>query len=164
MMNLAVNYNQAEQSSDRNFKTIGEVSSELGIPPYVLRFWESKFHIIKPHKRKGGHRYYSVSDVCRIKEIKRLLYEEGFTIKGAKKFLRERKPMFFSEKAQPNLFEETNPVSTKKDHEHTPSAQIIRIKPDVTSLENKPKIDPNIINSFVKQLEDVKNLLNSNLL
>ncbi len=162
MTNLAVNFNQIDQGSDRNFKTIGEVSSELGIPPYVLRFWESKFHIIKPHKRKGGHRYYSIKDVEKIKEIKRLLYEEGFTIKGAKKFLRDRKPMFFNDKNQQSLFEEAN--AERAQAAQLISAQVIKIKPDITTIENKPRLDPGVINSFVKQLEDVKNLLNSNLL
>ncbi len=75
------------------FRTIGEVSAELAVPPHVLRFWESKFNQIKPHKRRGGHRYYRPVDIDTIKQIKTLLYEKGFTIKGAQKYLRDLKKL-----------------------------------------------------------------------
>lgn len=86
------------------FRTIGEVASEIGIPPHVLRFWESKFDIIKPHKRKGGHRYYKPADIQAIRDIKRLLYDEGFTIKGAQKFLKDKNDIA-DDGSQANLFE-----------------------------------------------------------
>lgn len=73
------------------FRTIGEVAADLGLPPHVLRFWESKFPQIKPHKRRGGHRYYRPADIEFLKELKSLLHERGYTIKGAQKYLKERK-------------------------------------------------------------------------
>jgi DNA-binding transcriptional MerR regulator len=76
---------------DTAFRTIGEVSENLQIPTHVLRFWETKFTQIKPVKRRGGHRYYRPSDVELIKEIRSLLYDKGFTIKGAQKFLKDNK-------------------------------------------------------------------------
>ena len=78
------------QKSPSAFRTISEVSEILGIPAHVLRFWESKFKQIKPVKRGGGRRYYRPEDVGMIRAIQNLLHEQGMTIKGAQKILRER--------------------------------------------------------------------------
>ena len=78
------------QKSPSAFRTISEVSEILGIPAHVLRFWESKFTQIKPVKRGGGRRYYRPEDVGLIRYIQHLLHEQGMTIKGAQKVLRER--------------------------------------------------------------------------
>jgi len=71
------------------FRTISEVSSELDVPPHVLRFWESKFAQVKPLKRGGGRRYYRPEDIDLLRSIRELLYTEGYTIKGVQKLLRE---------------------------------------------------------------------------
>lgn len=70
------------------FRTISEVSSELEIPTHVLRFWESKFSQVRPLKRGGGRRYYRPEDIELLQRIKTLLYDDGYTIRGAQKFLR----------------------------------------------------------------------------
>lgn len=70
------------------FRTIGEVAEELDIPQHVLRFWEEQFAEVRPLKRRGGRRFYSQRNVETLLEIKTLLYDKGFTIKGAKKFLK----------------------------------------------------------------------------
>ena len=74
-----------ENKSDQAFRTISEVSDDLGIPPHVLRFWESRFEQIQPLKSKGGRRYYRPEDVDVLRRIKSLLYSQGYTIKGAQK-------------------------------------------------------------------------------
>ena len=71
------------------FRTISEVANELDIPQHVLRFWESKFSQVKPLKRGGGRRYYRPEDVDLLRNIRTLLYKEGYTIKGVQKLLRE---------------------------------------------------------------------------
>jgi DNA-binding transcriptional MerR regulator len=71
------------------FRTISEVATELDVPPHVLRFWESKFTQIKPLKRGGGRRYYRPSDIDLLRQIRELLYTEGYTIKGVQKLLRD---------------------------------------------------------------------------
>jgi len=71
------------------FRTISEVSGELAVPQHVLRFWETKFAQVKPMKRAGGRRYYRPEDVALLRTIRELLYRDGFTIRGAQKFLRE---------------------------------------------------------------------------
>ncbi len=71
------------------FRTISEVAGEIDIPQHVLRFWESKFAQIKPLKRGGGRRYYRPEDIALLRRIKGLLYDDGYTIKGVQKLLRE---------------------------------------------------------------------------
>ena len=81
---------QKLQKSPDAFRTISEVSSELDVPQHVLRFWETKFKVVKPLKRGGGRRYYRPSDVDLIRGIRDLLYKHGFTIRGAQKLLKEQ--------------------------------------------------------------------------
>lgn len=71
------------------YRTISEAGEEAGLPAHVLRFWESKFTQIKPVKRAGGRRLYRPHDISLIKGLKHLLYEEGYTIKGAQKYLKD---------------------------------------------------------------------------
>jgi DNA-binding transcriptional MerR regulator len=70
---------------------IGEVSEIVGVEPYVLRYWETEFDLLKPSKAPSKHRLYKKRDVELLLEIKRLLYTEGFTIEGARKILKEAK-------------------------------------------------------------------------
>jgi DNA-binding transcriptional MerR regulator len=71
------------------FRTISEVAAELEIPQHVLRFWESRFHEIRPMKRGGGRRFYRPQDVDLLRGIRHLLYGEGYTIRGVQRILRE---------------------------------------------------------------------------
>jgi DNA-binding transcriptional MerR regulator len=71
------------------FRTISEVADDLEIPQHVLRFWETRFAQIKPMKRSGGRRYYRPDDVDLLRGIRRLLYGEGYTIRGVQRILKE---------------------------------------------------------------------------
>src|SRR6201985_2451761 len=71
------------------FRTISEVADDLDIPQHVLRFWETRFTQIKPMKRSGGRRYYRPEDVDLLRGIRRLLYGEGYTIRGVQRILKE---------------------------------------------------------------------------
>ncbi len=75
---------------DRLYFRIGEVSAITGVPPYVLRYWESEFPALQPRKSGGGQRLYRKRDVAMILEIKRLLYQERYTVAGARRRLTER--------------------------------------------------------------------------
>ena len=75
--------------SPQAFRTISEVSNEVNIPAHVLRFWETKFVNINPLKRSGNRRYYRPEDVKLIIKIKTLLYDNGYTVKGVQKLLKE---------------------------------------------------------------------------
>ena len=75
--------------SPEAFRTISEVSKDLSLPQHVLRFWETKFIQIKPIKRGGGRRYYRPEDVRLLRGIKSLLYNDGYTIRGVQKVIKE---------------------------------------------------------------------------
>ena len=77
------------RKSPSAFRTISEVATELDVPQHVLRFWESKFSQVKPLKRGGGRRYYRPEDVALLERIRTLLYQDGYTIKGVQKVLRD---------------------------------------------------------------------------
>ena len=68
----------------KRYFTIGEVSDLCGVKPHVLRYWEQEFPQLKPVKRRGNRRYYQRQDVLMIRQIRSLLYEQGFTIGGAR--------------------------------------------------------------------------------
>lgn len=70
------------------FRNITEVSTMLNVPTHVLRFWETRFTQLKPNKRNGGRRYYRPEDIILLKRIQELLYEQGYTIKGAQQVLK----------------------------------------------------------------------------
>lgn len=80
------------EKSPEAFKTISEAAEELGVEQHVLRFWETKFPQIKPLKRRGGRRYYRPEDMEVLHRIRHLLYQQGFTIKGAKKAMQAKTP------------------------------------------------------------------------
>ncbi len=74
----------------KRYFTIGEVSELCGVKPYVLRYWEQEFTQLKPMKRRGNRRYYQHHEVLLIRRIRELLYEQGFTISGARNRLAEQ--------------------------------------------------------------------------
>ena len=78
-----------EKSSDA-FRTISEVADDLALPQHVLRFWETRFPHIRPLKRAGGRRYYRPADVILLRAIRQLLYDDGYTIKGVQRLLKEQ--------------------------------------------------------------------------
>lgn len=96
------------------FRTISEVANELEVPQHVLRFWESKFSQIRPLKRGGGRRYYRPEDVTLLRRIRQCLYEDGYTIKGVQRLLREGqlKP---PEPPEPPTVEEEEPTPPEQD-------------------------------------------------
>ncbi|MGH8740314.1 MAG: MerR family transcriptional regulator [Burkholderiales bacterium] len=85
----------------KRYFTIGEVSDLCGVKPHVLRYWEQEFTQLKPVKRRGNRRYYQHHEVLLIRRIRELLYEEGFTISGARNRLDSANSMVQEEKAEP---------------------------------------------------------------
>jgi DNA-binding transcriptional MerR regulator len=72
------------------FRTISEAADELHVPQHVLRFWETKFSFIRPMKRAGGRRFYRPQDIAVLRGVRRLLHDEGYTIKGVQRLHREQ--------------------------------------------------------------------------
>jgi DNA-binding transcriptional MerR regulator len=71
------------------FRTISEAAEEIGVPQHVLRFWETKFSFIRPMKRAGGRRFYRRQDIDVLRGVRRLLHDEGYTIKGVQRLHKE---------------------------------------------------------------------------
>src|ERR671923_1397933 len=89
---MAASVQTAERRTEKSaqaFRTISEVATELDVPQHVLRFWESKFSQVRPLKRGGGRRYYRPEDVDLLRRIRTLLYDDGYTIKGVQRLLKE---------------------------------------------------------------------------
>lgn len=121
--------NKKSEKSSGAFRTIGEVAEELDVQQHVLRFWETKFSYIRPLKRGGGRRYYRPEDVELLRSIYKLLYTEGYTIKGVQKLLREKgkgeviaaaRPQ---EQAQPDMLV---PLSSPQDALSDGQRQVLR--------------------------------------
>ncbi len=81
---------QQGRKSASAFRTISEVAQELDLPQHVLRFWETKFSSVHPLKRGGGRRYYRPEDITLLRRIRNLLHEDGYTIKGVQKLLKQK--------------------------------------------------------------------------
>ena len=81
---------QLPEIPDKRYFTIGEVSELCQVKPHVLRYWEQEFPQLKPTKRRGNRRYYQQRDVMIVRDIRNLLYEQGFTIHGARLQLKDK--------------------------------------------------------------------------
>src|SRR5271165_4873846 len=88
------------EKSPEAYRTIREVADSMDLPQHVLRFWETRFPQIRPLKRAGGRRYYRPDDIERLRLIRRLLYDEGYTIKGVQKLFKEQGIQALSNAAQ----------------------------------------------------------------
>jgi DNA-binding transcriptional MerR regulator len=84
-----ISHNQLLIIPSKRYFTIGEVSELCAVKPHVLRYWEQEFPQLNPIKRRGNRRYYQREDLILIRQIQNLLYEQGFTISGAKQYLIE---------------------------------------------------------------------------
>jgi DNA-binding transcriptional MerR regulator len=78
------------EKAEGAFRTISEVSATIGVPPHILRFWETRFPQLKPLQRGGNRRYYRPADIALARNLKRLLHEEGYTVKGVQKLIADR--------------------------------------------------------------------------
>jgi DNA-binding transcriptional MerR regulator len=88
---MAGNSSAAQIATEQRLYRIGEVARITELKPFVLRYWETEFPMLEPVKSPSGHRMYRQEDVDMVRKIKRLLYDEGFTIAGARRHLRESK-------------------------------------------------------------------------
>ena len=122
------------KKSSRAFRTIGEAASVLDVPQHVLRFWEVKFSQITPVKRRGGRRYYRPKDIDLLLKIRKLLYQDGYTIKGVQKLLEKRV------KNSLNLEEESKSIQNQK-------------------VSNKNIIDARVFREIIVELEELRKLL-----
>lgn len=145
------------------FRTISEVADELEVPKHVLRFWEAKFAQLKPMKRGGGRRYYRPEDVALLRGIRFLLYNDGYTIRGVQKILREHGPRFVMDFRR---------VAEEQEQEDAMVAP--REIPDIAAeaaqsgavghareapREALPKVDPAALGALLDELEACQQIL-----
>ena len=139
--------------SPEAFRTISEVSTDLSLPQHVLRFWETKFSQIKPIKRGGGRRYYRPEDVDLLKGIKNILYNDGYTIRGVQKVIKENgsKNILFSNnnvnlKLKQKTFTDNENNYTSEPNVHSRSGQslsdnkrkkLMDVMQNLVELQNK---------------------------
>jgi DNA-binding transcriptional MerR regulator len=101
---------------DKRYFTIGEVSELCGVKPYVLRYWEQEFSQLKPMKRRGNRRYYQHHEVLLVRRIRELLYEQGFTISGARNQLAEWADGELDDDAMDSAFDAIRPSVAPSHH------------------------------------------------
>ena len=143
------------------FRTISEVADELEVPKHVLRFWEAKFSQLKPMKRGGGRRYYRPEDVALLRGIRFLLYNDGYTIRGVQKILREHGPRF--------VMDYRRMAEEDEQHESMPAPREI---PDIAAeaakggavlsrppAEERPELDANTLGAIIEEIEACRRLL-----
>ena len=133
--------------SPEAFRTISEVSKDLSLPQHVLRFWETKFAQIKPIKRGGGRRYYRPEDIELLKGIKYLLYNDGYTIRGVQKVIKEsgaRKILKKESDIKSFTDSENNNIDRSEQLDHgshsiseTKRKKLLNVMNDLVSLKNK---------------------------
>ncbi|SDI55728.1 MerR family transcriptional regulator [Aliiruegeria lutimaris] len=130
------------------FRTISEVADWLGVNTHVLRFWESKFSQVKPVKRAGGRRYYRPADMELLGGIQKLLHEDGMTIKGVQKVLRDQgvkavcamsKPV---EEEDENVFATAPPAPAPAQEMESPTPSEQPSAPDLAAAADEPPSQP----------------------
>ncbi|KZB57178.1 MerR family transcriptional regulator [Thalassospira xiamenensis] len=146
----AVADNRRTAKSDSAFRTISEAAKELGLQQHVLRFWESKFPQIKPMKRAGGRRYYRPEDLVLLADIRSLLHDQGYTIKGVQKLLDQHKGKLPSEIAVASFTETADLASDQ-------------IQPPIAVSGNVTASDKIALTNLLGELEDLQGILKSAL-
>src|SRR3954451_17435086 len=162
--------------SSEAFRTITEVAETLDLPQHVLRFWETRFSQIKPLKRAGGRRYYRPEDVQLITAIRRLLYDEGFTIRGVQRLLREKgaKAITAGAAPAPALIHNNNDAAAQPLEDQIDSADELRAQngpgadmgangsqhgSDPGSISRPPRIDRRALESVLEDLSECRRIL-----
>ncbi len=148
------------------FRTISEVADDLDVPKHVLRFWEAKFAQLKPMKRGGGRRYYRPEDVALLRGIRFLLYNDGYTIRGVQKILREQGPRFVME-SRHHAAEEEDEAEMGRERE------IPDIAAEAQSLGSKgrgahelregqtPRFDVETLSAVLEEIEACRRILSA---
>jgi DNA-binding transcriptional MerR regulator len=144
------------------FRTISEVADELEVPKHVLRFWEAKFAQLKPMKRGGGRRYYRPEDVALLRGIRVLLYNDGYTIRGVQKILREHGPRYVMDYRRTTDDEQEEPMSGSHDiPDIAAEAALGRVALALEVEEQDHKLDTDAISAVLDELEECQRILSA---
>jgi DNA-binding transcriptional MerR regulator len=144
------------------FRTISEVADELDVPKHVLRFWEAKFAQLKPMKRGGGRRYYRPEDVELLRGIRFLLYNDGYTIRGVQKILREHGPRFVMDYRRLAEVESENEALSAPHEIPDIAAEAAQSGAASFARQTTPEgavLDPQKIGSLLEEIENCRRVL-----
>ena len=153
------------------FRTISEVADELHIPQHVLRFWETKFPLVRPLKRGGGRRYYRPDDIALLRRISDLLYIQGYTIKGVQRLLRESGGRLADDIPPPSADEQEQAAREREsaDPQRAPELPMPGLAPLPTALPvpriPRPRGEPEVerlravLVDTLRELEELRDLL-----
>lgn len=143
--------------SPEAFRTISEVADELDLPQHVLRFWETRFPQIKPMKRAGGRRLYRPDHVALLRGIRALLYDDGMTIKGVQKVLREKgtKTVIARGDATAELTLERAEPPADASERLAALRERVRAERTVEAAEHGESVDPERIRRSIARLEQI---------
>jgi DNA-binding transcriptional MerR regulator len=153
---------EAVDKAPEAFRTISEVADELNVPKHVLRFWEAKFAQLKPMKRGGGRRYYRPEDVALLRGIRFLLYDDGYTIRGVQKILREQGPRFVMEQrphAEGDVANADRAAEREIPDVAAEAAQSRGLNAVGAREEGEPKIDRDALAALLDELETCRRIL-----
>lgn len=137
--------------SPEAFRTISEVSEDLSLPQHVLRFWETRFTQIKPMKRGGGRRLYRPDHVALLRGIKALLYDDGLTIKGVQKMLREKGTKTVIARGNASL--ELTLESAKVPSDASERLSALKERVEAERAAESGELDPKRIRASISRLE-----------
>ncbi len=151
----------------KRYFTIGEVSELCGVKPYVLRYWEQEFTQLKPMKRRGNRRYYQHHEVLLVRRIRELLYDQGFTISGARNRLADASaaagaPAADVEAEASVALPRSNGLATKPaTNEPAPVAQPVPTVPNVQTVQGPAETAPRALNAdrLRQELLSIRDLL-----
>ena len=145
--------------SPEAFRTISEVADELKVPKHVLRFWEAKFAQLKPMKRGGGRRYYRPEDVALLRGIRFLLYDDGYTIRGVQRILREQGPRFVMEQRPLPEDQKKPAVERQIPDVAAEAAQSRSLRRPPGAAEPSKEDSPEGLGAVLEELEDCYRIL-----
>ncbi|HEY4079621.1 MAG TPA: MerR family transcriptional regulator [Burkholderiaceae bacterium] len=146
----------------KRYFTIGEVSELCGVKPYVLRYWEQEFTQLKPMKRRGNRRYYQHHEVLLIRRIRDLLYDQGFTISGARNQLTEGAALrgdahAFKQEADAALRAEFDELDSVVELDEVDEGEVaLAVRPEVAStrLTSQTKLTLTQVKNELKAIRD----------
>jgi DNA-binding transcriptional MerR regulator len=139
------------------FRTISEVASDLDVPQHVLRFWETRFAQIRPLKRAGGRRYYRPEDVELLRRIRQLLYNNGYTIKGVQRLLRDvaRPP----ESGEADIDNGLDDADLPETAEAPETSEVEAAAPAEAAPVEAPAVTPAQVEAAIGELAEIRDLL-----